>query len=202
MIRGSTRVIVEPRDEILGKYTDLLRQLADGKARVAMARAVNYGGARANTQVIRSLVRQTSIPRGVVVGSLRQIKASTSAKSSGAIEYVIVARGRELPLRDFNPIQFRAGTRAKVWGRLQTFKSAFIFAGHPGSGQEVGGGHVFVRTGGFNAKSGRNNAFEKMYGPSIPKEIVQGETAVAFAKVSKEATDRRLFHELKRMLQF
>lgn len=192
------KVEVKGLDSVYGTFSNQLSALGAGKARVAMARAVNHAGNKAYTRVIQALLKQTSAPRAVVRAAVK--KRHAAHKGDGAIEFVIYSRGSELPLRMFAPKQFTFGVRAKVWGRMQRFESAFINAGRWNSGNAIAGGHVFVRTGGFNPASGRNNAIEKMYGPSIPKELALGETAETFQQVSRAEVEKRLRHELGRML--
>lgn len=185
------QVHIDQRDNILLRFGNQLEAVGEGKARVAMARAVNYGGRRAQVQVKRALVKQTSIPRAVIN---REVK-SRAAKHQGktAIEFVIYARGSELPLKDFAPKQFTFGVRAKVWGRMQRFEGAFM-GPRPGTVAPALGGHVFHRT------SSSRLPIEKSYGPSIPKEMVLGEAKEAFQKYAASETEKRLRHELGRML--
>lgn len=189
--------IVAGADGMLERYGNMLGSIGEGKARQAMARAVNYGGRKTAVQVRRALAKQTSIKRATINAEVRTKAAAH--KGTSAIEFVIWARGRELPLASFGPKQFRFGTRAKVWGRMQRFPSTFINAG-TWQGKPIAGNQVFVRTGGMNEKSGRNNAFERVYGPSIPKEMVIGESKEAFEKNAMPETERRLAHELRRIL--
>lgn len=192
------RLEILPKDDIIARFGNQLAALGEGKARQAMARTVNHEGKKARTKVIRALVRQTSAPRRLVVAALSTRQAFPGAKS-GPIEFAIVGTGSELPLKWFGPKQFSFGTRAKVWGKSQRFEGSFMNAGRWNSGNQIGGGHVFHRTGGFNAKSGRNNAFQRMFGPSIPKEMLLAETKAAFMSTTSGLADR-LGHEIGRLL--
>lgn len=186
-------------DGVLARFANQVGALGDGQARVAMSRAVNRAVDTTYTQVIRALVTQTSIKRAEL---LAQVGKSKSAQmGTGPIVGSIYATGSELPLSQFGPVQFSWGTRAKVWGKLQPEKGAFIFAGSwCNKGQPIAGGHVFVRTGKANPKSGRNNAIAELFGPSIPKEMVKDEVAETFLRVSREEVTKRLSHELSRLL--
>lgn len=192
------KVEIKNMDGVLTRYSNQLGALGQGKARVAMARATNYGGRKTAVAVRRALAKQTSIPLALIK---KVVKTRAAAhKGGGAIEFVIHASGSELPLQQFKPKQFRFGVRAKVWGKMQRFDGAFIFAGTWKSGNPAASGHVLRRTGGINAKTGRANAFEKMYGPSIPKEMVLGETQRTFQEMAAREVEKRLRHELGRML--
>ena len=191
MIRN-IRVEVKSLDKVLDKFANQLAAVGAGKARVAMARAVNRAGDTTKTHVKRALVKQTSIKRATVDGAVKSRRAAQ--KGGGAVEYVIYASGSELPLIEFNPRQFSFGVRAKVWGRMQQFPSMF---GAPGDNPNVIsalGGHIFHRV------SSSRLPIEKTYGPSIPKEMVLDQTRETFETVSMRELEKRLRHELGRML--
>ncbi len=192
-----TRISISLGDDNLRRFQNQIGALGD-KAPPALARAINRTVDMVYTQTVRSLVRQTAAPRAIVVASLRKRYASTSG---GALEGAVQARGKELPLKLFKPKQFKAGTKATVWGKRQMFTGAFIYAGNYKSGKLVSGGHVFRNTRGFNSKSGRNNKIEKMFGPSIPKEMVKDETAAQFQAIAPPILARRVEHELGRLLR-
>jgi hypothetical protein len=69
--------------------------------------------------------------------------------------------GRHLPLSFFGAKQFSYGVRAKIWGRAQTFRSAFVVKRY--------GGGVFKRT----AKA--RFPIEQLWGPAVPVEILRDE---------------------------
>lgn len=191
---AGSQLIIEPRDDLLPRFQRHLEAVGQGKARVAMGRAVNAAGAKTNTAVKRALIKQTSIKRSIVEASMSTRKASTSG--TGPLEYVIRGKGSEIPLAEFSPRQFKFGVRAKVWGRMQRFNGMF---GAPGDNPKVVAalnGQIFHRTG----KS--RLPIEKSYGPSVPKEMVEGETKATFERVAPQVMEARLFHELKRMLAF
>lgn len=183
---------IDVQDEVLTRFQNQIGAIGDGAARKAMARAVNYGGRRALTQVVRALVRQTSAPRSLV----KQIVKTKGAahKGSGPIEFTIYARGSELPLSQFAPRQFSFGVRAKVWGKMQRYPGLFGAPGDSPAVRAALGGEIFHRT------SDERLPIQRAYGPSIPKEMLLGETKETFEKVSQEATVKRLQHELRRIL--
>ena len=69
--------------------------------------------------------------------------------------------GRHLALSFFGAKQFSYGVRAKIWGRAQTFRSAFVVKRY--------GGGVFKRTGKARFP------IEQLWGPSVPKEMLRDE---------------------------
>lgn len=185
-----SRVRVDSLDGVRDSFEKRLGKLGDGEARKVMMRVANRAGSTTSVQVKRALVKQTSIKRATIAGAIRDIKASAKG---GAIEYIIRGRGSEIPLKEFSPRQFKAGTRAKVWGRMQQFPGAFM-GPRPGTIAPALAGHVFARTGASRLP------IEKLYGPSIPKEMVLGVTAETFQRVSRAEVDKRMAHELSRIL--
>jgi hypothetical protein len=73
---------------------------------------------------------------------------------------------------------------AALWNVRRRFDGAF-----PGPG-----GHAFKRT------TAKRFPIEKLWGPSIPKEMVKGATQAAFYQVVQASLPERLAHELCRVL--
>lgn len=194
-------------DGLLGRFANQIGAVGEGQARIAMSRAINRAVDMSYTQVVRALVKQTSIPRALLVS---QISKNKSAQlGTGPLVGSIYATGSELPLSKFRPVQFSWGVRAKVWGKVERFPHAFIFGGTfrnkaapiAGNAPEY---HVFVRNGRTmqdrEGKKGRDNAFAELFGPSIPKEMVKDAAAETFLRVSREALIKRLSVELNHIL--
>lgn len=169
---------------VIDHFWKHVAQLGEAKARRLYAMAMNRKGRKGYTSVVRALAQQTSIKQKDVRSSTRFIRAS-----SATLTTIIRGQGSHFPLRYFRPRQFSFGTRAKVWGKTQRFPSAFIFAGSPKSGQFVGGGHVFRRTG------AGSYPIRPMYGPSIPAELVKDESVEAW-----EANTREILVEVERLI--
>lgn len=164
-------IAIKPLDGIMKRYAKDLRSLGDTrKTYKVIARAANYEGRKAFTQVKRALRKQTSIPSAVVQRSVKFFPASTSV---GRMEVAIHGSGRELSLKLFRARQFKAGVRAHVWGKSKMYKGGFM-GPRPGVIAPKLAGHAFVRAG----KS--RLPISKMFGPSIAKEIVKDESAQAF----------------------
>jgi len=187
-----TRITFTARDRNIDRFHNQIRALGETKGRVAMARAINRAGDTTNTAVKRALQKQTSIPRRIINRSMKTKRAAQ--KGGGALEYVITGRGKEIPLKEFNPRQFSYGVRARVWGKLQQFKGMF---GAPGDNPKLVaalGGHVYHRT------SADRFPIERGYGPSVPKEMVEDQTAEVFQKTAAAELEKRLAHEIGRLL--
>jgi hypothetical protein len=112
--------------------------------------------------------------------------------SFSTLSYEIRARGDYLGLSHFNPRQFSYGVRAKPWGRSQRFGGAFVL----GSASN----NVFVNTRTFSPKSGRYNAIKKLFGPSIPKELVKDEAKRAFEEGSPDVLSEAT-RQLQRLIE-
>lgn len=165
----------------------MMAQVGEGKARVAFARAMNHEGRKTTTLVKRTLAKQTSAAQSLISGQVKFL-----GTNSTKLVTVIRGKGGFIPLKEFHARQFSYGVRAKVWGRQQIFKHAFIV--------ESLGGNVFKNTGQYNRRSGRKNAIVKLWGPAIPAEMVKDQTAEVFMLSTREVTDRAL-HELWNMMR-
>lgn len=144
-------------------------------------RALNHEGAKAYTGVKRTLRKQTDIPPSMIIAATKFRK---TAKHN--LRIVISGSGKELPLRLFKPQQIKSGVSAQVWGRRQKFKSAFIVAS--------AGGNVFHRL------TRQRLPIQRMFGPSIPKEMVKDEVLKTFEEKTDAIMDR-VMHELTQLLK-
>jgi hypothetical protein len=127
--------------------------------------------------VRRALRKQTGAKARLVNRETRSFRSSFSN-----LVYQIEARGNHHGLSHFSPRQFSYGVRAKPWGRSQKFEGAFVVGSL--------GNNAFVRT------TSARFPIKKMFGPAIPKEMVQDETKRAF-----EETQPDVLAEATRQLQ-
>lgn len=181
----SLLIRLEFKDQVFQRYGNQLRELGEGGARKAIARAMNYEGDRAYKAVKSALHHQTSIKRRDVHRAMKTNKVRPTISSKGAtpLEYVIEGTGRELSLRYFSPTQKRVGTSARVWGRTRMYKNAFM-----GPRPRVVAlklyGNVFHRLG------EERLPIEKMWGPSISKEMARDQAKAAFEKAAPRVVER------------
>lgn len=178
-------------DSVAKRYGNQIAVIGEGRARPAFARAVNRVTTMARTRVIRAIVQQSSIPRSIVVRSIRTKKAAHQGGS--VIEGIIFARGAPLSLKHFKPRQLSYGVRAKVWGEWRQYPTTFM-GPRPGVIAPRLGGHVFQRT------SSSRLPIEMIFGPSVPQEMVKDESARAFEQVVASHLPARISHELARLL--
>lgn len=189
------KVTAKWKDDNLARFGNALAVLGERQARVALARAANHETRKAYTQVTRALARQTSAPvyiiRSQVKTQLAAHKLSSRAADT-AIEARIVATGNYLPLKVFKPRQFSYGTRAKVWGRFQTYKRSFM-GPRPGIVAARLDGHVMHRI--FRDRT----PIEMSWGPALPKEMIIDESKAAF-ETAMRGLANRVGHEIARLL--
>lgn len=187
------KIVIKDADKLRVLYEDVMRQIGEGAAAKVFARALSREGSKTFTKVKRTIKKQTDIPPSMI--SAAMTFRSSSAKH---LQTIISGSGKELPLRLFNPSQFKYGVRAKVWGKQQRYKSAFIVKSI--------GGNVFHRTGVFGQASKgryqgqRRESIEKMYGPSIPKEMVKDAILQTFHQSTDDIANR-VMHELSQLLK-
>lgn len=180
------QVVFKDLDKTRIRFQAMMHAVGEKEATLAFARAMNHEGRKSFTQVKRTLSKQT----GIRVGDIAKATSFHPA-SKRTLRTVIKGTGAPIPLRYFGAKQFKFGVRARPWGRWQKFEGAFIVRSL--------GGTVFKNTGGFNNKSRRNNAIEKLWGPSIPREMLRGEVIAAFTRNADDVADRAM-HELTRIL--
>ena len=162
-------ILIKVTGDGLPKLNRALDELGkETNAHKAYRIAVNRVGSKAWTATRRTLAKQVGLTQAKLkkYGRIQVRKANYTD-----LAFTVTATGAPVPLKAFGAKQFGFGVRAKPWGKSQRFPSAFIFAGSPNSGKFVGGGHVFRRT------SNESLPLKMMYGPSIPKEMVQDASA-------------------------
>lgn len=177
-------------DQNAVRFQEAVGQVGDTvTAHKAFRRAINHTGDKARTKVRRSLAKQM----GLTQKRLRQLDALHTRRANfGALEYTITGSGKAISLKEFGARQFRYGVRARPWGQSRRFEGTFIFAGNPRSGKFVAGGHVFKRT------SGASLPIEKLWGPSVPRELVQAASLQAFEDTARYLGPR-IVHELRKL---
>jgi hypothetical protein len=170
-------ILIRDLDQTRVHFEAALQRLGEQAATRAFNRALNSEGNKVRTQVRRALRKQTGAKAALVNRETRTIRSSFSN-----LTYTIEARGDYLGLSHFSPRQFGYGVRAKPWGRWQRFDSAFLVGSLAGN--------AFVREGKARLP------IKKMFGPAIPKEMLQDATRDAF-----EAAQPDVLAEATRQIQ-
>jgi len=170
------RIVVAEADTVRAQFEAACRRLGDGKARRVFSMALNKEGRKALTAHRRALVKQSSIPRSDLHAAVRFTQATRSS-----LETRTTGSGRHLPLSRFGAKQFSYGVRAKVWGKAQTYPSAFVVRRY--------GNNVYKRT------SAKRLPIEQLWGPAIPVEMLRDEAFDAWA-----AQTPKIAHEAQRLV--
>lgn len=165
-----------------------LEKVGSHRAKRAMRMVINETGRAVYKEVKKELAKQVGVSQQTVVRRGAMIRRKATNEN---LEYKILAMGEYMPLADFRPTQFKKGVKASAWGNRKIYRSAFIV--------DKAGGHVFKNTGGWNRRSKRFNAIEKMFGPSIPNEMIKDMSRAAFFRVSRRNMQPRLEHVIRQM---
>lgn len=177
-------------------FDNVTRALSEGEIKVIAARAMNHTGAKVRTQVTRALTKQTGLKRKVIVKALKISRATAgNPKHSyldSRMEFRIRASGADIGLHHFDPQETDDGVVARPFGKRTVFPGTFIYGGPwwRRASRPIAGGRVLFRS------SGKRLPIDKAKsGVVIPKELVQGETAKAFAGAA-EMLEARIAHEM------
>jgi hypothetical protein len=180
----------------MSQFSQLANAFAAAGAQsvVARRRAVNHVGMKAKTQMIRALVRQTGLERGIIVRAMRVASAASSSAS-----YVMTTRGGNIRLKYFSPKETRAGVTANPHGKRQLYPGTFMkggrFPNRKSFTKTLKAGNVYERHGKKRFPVGQATS-----GVYIPVEMLQGDSMTAFYQVTQRELLPRLSHELARVL--
>jgi hypothetical protein len=146
----------------------MARDLEAARAKIprALAQGLNQGGDKVRTQVQRALKEQTNVKLYKSITS----RVRTVRAFPGRLCYEIVATGKGIPIREF-PVQVTGrGVDAEPWGVEHLFKRSFR--------------EKYI--GGLMSRIGKERKpIRLLRGPSLPKELVKGETPVVFDEAAQ-----------------
>lgn len=179
----------------LRRFDNALERLGGSLGKKVVVRALNHQGAKAYTQVKRTLGRQMGVKYGVVNKAVKERRAfaGTTDGFGAKFEYRIIGTGEPLSLKHFGARQVKSGVSAAPWGKRRIFEKAFNTGGAFPGRKPVFGGHVFVRAG------SKRFPIRKLYGPGVADEIVKGRSLEAFQRVFSGLA-ARLEHEISRVV--
>lgn len=143
---------------------------------LVLPRIVNQVGARAKTQVTRSLTKQTGLPRATIVKAI----GDPGRARAGKLSYEMRTRGGNIRLKYLGAFETEDGVVAKPFGKTTLYPGAFMRGGWWPNRVDVPkfDGHAMIRNG-----SGRNYTFARS-GVMIPQEMTQGATMAAFQGIA------------------
>lgn len=150
-----------------------------------LPRIVNQVGDRTKTQVVRSLTKQTGLPRKTIV---KAIGRPTRAHA-GSLSYTMATQGGDIRLTYLAPRETRKGVSAQPWGQRRVFGSTFMRGGRFPNRVIAPrlNGHVWRRldTAGRQITQARS-------GVVIPTEMTTGATAAAFEAIAAPLLKQRV----------
>ncbi|NBN62797.1 hypothetical protein [Pannonibacter tanglangensis] len=181
--------------EDLRRFHEAVQQIGSNAMAQIAPRAINRAGSMARTRVIRALAKQTGLKQKVIRKAVRT-RSAWGSDYGASYDYELITSGGEIDLKHFDPREVEGGTMAKPFGRQTMYPDAFmrggVFPTHRVALRKVKG--VVVRK-----TDARMPIMKAHSGVWIPKEMVQGETAQAFASTVAEVLPRRLAHEMNRL---
>lgn len=185
----------------MNRLGNALGRLDSHQRHLVLQRAVNHSGGKAETQVIRTLAKQTGLPYGVIKAAVRRGKAWGASTSSftdgrGSLTYTISTKGGDISLKFFKARETLGGVTAAPFGKRQLFAKTFMKGGLFPNRKTAKGlnGHVYLRTG-----KGRGPLDLKNSGVIIPEQMLQGASADAFTSTVNENLPGRVIHEINRL---
>lgn len=175
------QIKVELRGRGIAVFTAGVERLASDKTRAAARMALNDTGRRANTQVKRTLTKQTGLKSGAIQKGVKQQFASNAR-----LEFRIIGTGKHFGLTDFGARQGKRGVSAAPWGTRRIFPRTFLA---PKLGNQV-----FVRLGRARLP------IKKLWGPSIPREMVRDQVPKTFTSMAATILPAQLRRQLARLM--
>jgi len=166
-----------------------------------LPRIVNQVGARAKTQVIRNLTKQTGLPRATIIEAVGD---PSKARANGRLSYTMVTRGGQIRLKYLDPKETRAGVTASPWGKRALFAGTFFKGGGFPNRKVIAkfDGHVYRRIGSGTRTDG--SVGEKLTqvrsGMAIPTEMTVGVTRGAFLKTAGPLLQVRVDAAIKKLI--
>lgn len=175
------KITVELRGKGLAAFTAGAKNLASPKAKAAARMALNDTGRQVNTQVKRALVKQSGIKYGAINKGVKQ-EFATNAR----LEFKIIGTGKHFGLTDFGARQTKRGVSAAPWAKRRIFPSTFF--------AKKLGNQVFVRTGKARLP------IKKLYGPSIPREMVRDQVPITFKTMATTILPTQIRKQFARLM--
>lgn len=185
---------LDPKDDRLTRYENMLASLEEGSAGKVFARALNHEGDKRRTQVLRSLAKASGMKYGDAKKAIRTVRAK-----AGSLEYRLVVSGRETNLAAFAARATKLGVSAAPWGFRRVFPHTFFILKY--------GERVFKRTGeasrptqhklmDYGHRGVGRLPIRQVYGPNLAREVAKGEPLDAWQDGMDSVIDR-VGHELE-----
>ncbi|SNY94074.1 hypothetical protein SAMN04515647_4398 [Cohaesibacter sp. ES.047] len=179
------------------RFDNMIKALGEKDQKLVYVRAINHSGAKAFTQVKKALAKETGLAQKHVA---RYVAKPRKANFSD-MAYRIRARGGDVPIKYFKAKERKGGVTAKPWGKKKFFPNHFITSGRVGHRFSMIAfrGHVFEAFDTSTRRWGRSIRKGKS-GVVVPAAMIDGAAAQAFRDHAAPAVEKRLEHELRRVL--
>ena len=184
---------VKIKGDGIAKLGAAMEVVASDAMKKAYARALNDTGKATRKKTVAAVAKQVGLAQKVVS---KRGGIATQIAYGNRLSYVIRSNGGYLLLKDFKPAQFKKGVKASPWGPRRLYEGAFINKGVFGNVMHRYGRPRLIKSGLYKGQI--RQPIENMYGPAIPKEIIQGAAKAAFQATSAEVLPKRLAHHIKR----
>ena len=185
-------ITVKWADATLKKYEREIVQLAAQFPKV-IPQELNKVGNKVRTQVVRTLTKQTGLPKKTI-----QKAVVTYGATPGKLFFTMKSAGGDIRLRFFKPRETRKGVVARPWGKTTLYPGTFMKGGKFPSRVDVAqlSPDVWRRLN----KSG-SRITQQRSGVRIPVEMVQGATAEAFDKMAAPLLEQRVMKVIAKLLK-
>ncbi len=176
----------------LKKYEREIVQLAAQFPKV-IPQEINKVGDRVRTQVVRTLTKQTGLPKKTI-----QKAVVTYGATPGKLFFTMKSEGGDIRLRFFKPRETRKGVVAKPWGKHTLFAGTFMKGGKFPKRVESAylSPDVWRRL-----NSSGTKITQQRSGVRIPVEMITGATADAFDKMAAPLLEQRVMKVIQKLLK-
>ncbi|MEW6257440.1 MAG: phage tail protein [Pseudomonadota bacterium] len=182
--------------DYLARYAARMRAIGEYYARQAMAHALNRAGDTAYGRVRTTLSNHL----GVKYRALRITNALRRKTAyEGRLEYKVIAIGSHFDMIHAKGVRTRKVVR-EVNGRVRSFQMVYASAwnvprAYPGAfiGRGSQGLQIFTRA------NDDRFPLHRVWGPSIPVEILREPTVNVFEETIEDVLPKRLEHEVSRL---
>lgn len=179
-------------DATLEKYQREIVQLSAQFPKV-IPQEINKVGNKVRTQVVRTLTKQTGLPKSTI-----QRAVVTYGATPGRMFFTMKSAGGDIRLRFFKPRETRKGVVAKPWGKLTPYPGAFMRGGK--FPKRVDSAYLSPDVWRRLNSSG-TRITQQRSGVRIPVEMVQGATAEAFDKLAGPLLEQRITRVIGKLLK-
>lgn len=162
---------------------------------------INKVGARAKTQVIRALTKQTGLPRATIVKAI----GSPKRASAGRLLYEMQTSGGQIRLKFFKARETKAGVAASPFGQRRLSPGTFMKGGRFPNRVSIPAFHgdVYRNLGRGKRRDGSfgHRLTLVKSGVYIPKEMITGSTKEAFEKIAGPLLQQRVEAVIRKLLR-